>query len=120
MLSSIDYLITDRVVLPPEDEPAYRVNIVRLPDTYHCASREPIGAALNRKEAKLPANGFVFCAFNNPEKIEGTIFRSWMRILNQVPDSVLWLSRGPSDAFEISMRNRAEAAGVSGDRLCFA
>ncbi len=119
-LSSIDYLITDRIVLPPEDEKAYRVKIVRLPDTYHCAARERIGPPMSRKKAGLPEAGFVFCAFNNPEKIDQKIFGAWMRIMAKIPGSLLWLSRGPSQEFEIAMKARAATAGIEGDRLVFA
>src|SRR5207248_2240541 len=88
--------------------------------TYHCAAREEIGPPVGRKKSGLPEAGFVFCAFNNPEKIDQKIFDAWMRIMTQVPGSILWLSQGPSPEFETAMKVRAETAGIDGSRLAFA
>ena len=39
----------------------------------------------------LPAEGFVFCCFNNSFKITPVEFDIWMRLLQQIEGSVLWL-----------------------------
>ncbi|MHB1204219.1 MAG: O-linked N-acetylglucosamine transferase, SPINDLY family protein [Rhodospirillaceae bacterium] len=119
-ISGIDYLIADTTVVPPEDEPLYTARVVRLPVTYHCASPHPIAGELTRAAAGLPAEGFVFCAFNNPEKIDRTIFDAWMRILARVEGSVLWLSQTLSPAVAHNLRAAAAARGIDGARLIFA
>lgn len=119
-LSAIDYLIADATVIPPGEELLYGACVLRLPDTYHCASPYPIGAPMTRAEAGLPAEGFVFCAFNNPEKIDSTIFDAWMRILHRVESSVLWVSRTLSAAVEDNLRAAAAKRGIDGQRLVFA
>lgn len=119
-LPAIDYLIADGTVVPPGEESLYRAKVVRLPDTYHCASPHAVGAPMTRAEAGLPAEGFVFCAFNNPEKIDQSIFESWMRILARVEGSVLWLSRSLTGIVADNLRTEALARGVAGERLVFA
>lgn len=119
-LSAVDYLIADATVVPHGEESLYGARVLHLPDTYHCASPHPIGAPITRAEAGLPAGGFVFCAFNNPEKIDSVIFDAWMRILARVEDSVLWLSRTLSPAVEENLRATASKRGIDGQRLVFA
>jgi predicted O-linked N-acetylglucosamine transferase (SPINDLY family) len=121
-LPFIDYLIADRIVVPPGEERLYRENLVRLPDTYHCADGLPFDAEAPDAAAEgLAGASFVFCAFNNPQKIDRTIFLAWMRILAAVPGSVLWLS-DPSGipAMQRNLRAHAEAAGIAGERIVFA
>ena len=119
-LSAIDYVIADATVVPPGEEALYGARVIRLPDTYHCASPHPIGAPMTREEAGLPPEGFVFCVFNNPEKIDTQVFDAWMRILARVDGSVLWLSRTLSPAVEENLRAAAVTRGVDGARLIFA
>ena len=47
---------------------------------------------LTRSEFGLPDEGFVFCAFSNGFKITPLVFASWMKILQAIPKSVLWLA----------------------------
>lgn len=75
---------------------------------------------MSRAAAGLPAEGFVFCAFNNPEKIDTPTFDVWMRILARTPGSLLWLSRTHSAAIEGNLRAAAAARGIEGHRLVFA
>ena len=119
-LSAIDYFVADDVVIPAGDEKKYRTKILRLPGCYHCASTHPIGRVPSRQQAGLPEAGFVFCAFNNPEKLERHVFEAWMTILDAVEGSVLWLTAGPTEIFERSLKSRAAERGIAPDRLMFA
>jgi len=67
----------------------------------------------------LPARGFVFCSFNNSYKITPHVFDVWMRLLAQVPDSVLWLLEGNAIA-PANLRREAQARGIAPERLVFA
>ena len=58
----------------------------------------------------LPARAFVFCCFNDAYKIQPDVFEVWMRLLAQVPDSVLWLSPGRETA-SANLRREAAARG---------
>ena len=72
-----------------------------------------------RRAAGLPDQGFVFCCFNNSHKITQPVFEVWMRLLTQVPGSVLWLLGGNAAA-ERNLRREAQARGVDPARLVFA
>jgi protein O-GlcNAc transferase len=121
-LSFVDYLIADRIVVPPGEEAQYREAILRLPECYHVASPAPIAAsAASRAACGLPDGAFVFGAFNNPEKIDRAAFAAWMRILAALPGSVLWLSSIRDVPAQIeSLRRKAAAAGIDPARLVFA
>ncbi|HEY6255969.1 MAG TPA: tetratricopeptide repeat protein [Xanthobacteraceae bacterium] len=116
----IDYVIADAVVVPFAQQPFYSERIVQLPDTYepNDSKRSIAATTLTRAQAHLPDSGFVFCCFNNNYKINRAIFDIWMRLLDQVPGSVLWLLQGNAAA-EANLRAAAEARGVSGTRLVF-
>jgi predicted O-linked N-acetylglucosamine transferase (SPINDLY family) len=117
----IDYLIADRIVVPPAAERFYAEKIVRMPASYQVNDgAQPIAPAPpERASAGLPPAGFVFCCFNQPFKIEAGIFAAWMRILGAVPGSVLWLQGGHAEA-ERRLRAAAASRGVDPARLVFA
>jgi predicted O-linked N-acetylglucosamine transferase (SPINDLY family) len=91
-----------------------------LPDCYQPNdTRREIAAAPSRAECGLPAQGFVFCAFNNSFKITPAFFVIWTRLLQQVPGSVLWLLESNA-LVRRNLSAAAVAAGVDPDRLVFA
>jgi protein O-GlcNAc transferase len=73
----------------------------------------------DREEFGLPAAGFVFCCFNTSRKIAPAVFDVWMRVLEAIPASVLWLLGDNADA-EQNLRTEAAARGVDPTRLVFA
>ncbi len=88
----IDYIIGDKVVTPLSAQPLYDERIVQLraptsPMTAAAPSPPRCPAAPNASCRRA----FVFCCFNNTYKITPAIFEIWMRLLEAVPDSVLWL-----------------------------
>ncbi len=72
-----------------------------------------------RGECGLPQNAFVFCCFNNPQKITPEIFDIWMRLLRAIEGSVLWLITG-NVKVAANLRLEAEKRGVAPERLIFA
>ncbi|HET7085507.1 MAG TPA: tetratricopeptide repeat protein [Rhizomicrobium sp.] len=119
--SYIDYLIADRVVIPENEQPFYQEKIVYLPDCYQAnddARMRPGGVA-SREVCALPDGAFVFCNFNQSYKLVPDTFFAWMRILQQVPDSVMWLVND-LPAFRANLRNAAAEYGIGPDRLVFA
>lgn len=116
---SLDYILADRIVAPPGDEEFFSEKIIRLPDSYFPTAYEPTPPAPSRAGAGLPDSGFVFASFNNAWKITRSVFAAWLRLLNAVPGSVLWLLDA-NDAFRENLRLAASAAGVEPGRLIFA
>ena len=116
-----DYIIADRHIVPPRLEAAYAEKVVSLPDSYQVNDRKRRIAETSpgRIEAGLPAEGFVFCSFNNSYKIRPAMFDVWMRLLRQVEGSVLWLLQDNAAAVD-NLGGHAEARGVAASRLVFA
>lgn len=117
----IDYIIADPTLIPPEDRHSYTEQVVCLPDTYQVNDRhyDVTEPAPDRTELELPAEGFVFCCFNNSFKITAQIFAVWMRLLIEVPGSVLWLAATRTEVVD-NLRKSARELGVDPDRLVFA
>jgi protein O-GlcNAc transferase len=117
----IDYILADPIVLPLDRQPVYAEKIVQLPDCYQVNDRQRVIAATTptRRAAGLPDQGFVFCCFNKNYKITAPMFDVWMRLLQSVPGSVLWLLRENAGA-EANLRGAARAGGIDPTRLVFA
>ena len=117
----MDYILVDDYVVPPAQQPFFSEKLVHLPGCYQVndSRREISRHAPSRRECGLPADGFLFCAFNNNYKITPAMFDAWARLLGAVPGSVLWLLEGiPSSC--VNLRREAERRGVAAGRLVFA
>lgn len=115
----MDYLLADAVVLPDSLRADVSEKLLRLPRCYQ--PNDPtrvVAEPPSRAECGLPAEGTVFACFNNSYKINPAAFARLMLILQQVPDSVLWLLSGPEGADD-RLRSAASAAGVAPERLVF-
>lgn len=117
---AIDYVITDPVITPPHLAEFFTETCIYLPDSYQLNSYQnfphlpsPIPHSLS-----LPSP-FTFCCFNKSQKIEPQIFAVWMRILQQVPDSVLWLLSDRPET-EANLKREAQAQGIDPARILFA
>jgi predicted O-linked N-acetylglucosamine transferase (SPINDLY family) len=120
-LSYVDYIVADGFVIPHGDERGYSEKVARLPDSYQAndSRREVDARTPSRAELGLPVDGFVFCCFNNVYKILPDVFAIWMRLLSNVPGSVLWLL-GDNEAAKRNLRREAVDRGVAPERLVFA
>ncbi|NII74420.1 putative O-linked N-acetylglucosamine transferase (SPINDLY family) [Dyella sp. SG562] len=114
-----DYLLTDAVALPAPLREGFSEKIVRLS---RCAlpfdDRTPIAAPPSRADCGLPESGTVFASFNGHHKLNPASFARFMLILQQVPDSVLWLYSG-NDGTDQRLRQAAGLMEVDPDRLVF-
>jgi len=122
----LDYLIADAVAVPEALEPFFTEKIVRLPASFlfNDTRSTPAEKLLSRAEAGLPAEGVVFCCFNEFANISKLMFELWMRLLKIVKGSVLWLTSpdGSQTAQRAAdnLRRAAGARSVDPDRLIFA
>ncbi len=115
-----DYIIADRFVMPPEYLPLCTEKPIYLPHCYQVSDRQrEVGPTPDRARYGLPEDAFVFCSFNNNHKYTEEMFAAWMRILQQVPGSILWLLADNVWA-EANMKAAAQANGVAPERLLFA
>ena len=116
----IDYYIGDVVNLPKEHDHHYSESIIRLPYWYQAVHSEPqiSSARPTRTEMGLPEDGFVFCCFNNGYKLSPIEFKIWMRLLDKVEGSVLWLLKS-NKWMQQNLQQEAIKSGISPDRLIF-
>ena len=89
----IDYLIADETVVPLESQRHYSEKIIYMPNSYQPSDTKRVKSdkLFKREQFGLPENAFVFVCFNNSYKITPQIFDIWMKILQSVNNSVLWL-----------------------------
>ena len=114
-----DFVITDRHAMPPElaeffmEKPLYvEGSFIPLtpPD-----ENLPV---VTRAELGLPEEAFVMGAFGNVYKITPEMFEVWMKVLKEIPDSVLWLIDDNPTTTE-NLKNHAMVANVDLSRLHF-
>ncbi|MDE2473740.1 MAG: hypothetical protein KGO48_01685, partial [Alphaproteobacteria bacterium] len=117
----IDYLIADPAVIPPGSDACYSEKIIRLPHCYlpQDDSRVVSDIQVSRAAAGLPEQGIVFCCFNHSYKIAPEIFDVWMRLLGNIPGSVLWLNN-THPAAQRNLLEEARARDVAAERIFFA
>lgn len=118
----MDYVLVDRWVVPPGREGEVSEAPIRLPYCYFPLADHvevSIPATPTRQQLGLPEGVFVYCCFNNPNKISAEDFARWMRLMRSVPDAVLWLYQ-PNELVAGNLRSAARRAGVDPARLLFA
>jgi predicted O-linked N-acetylglucosamine transferase (SPINDLY family) len=114
-----DYLLADKTIVSTESQKFYSEKIAYLP-SYQVNDRKRIisDRQFTRVELGLPENGFIFCCFNNNYKILPAMFDSWMRILNAVEGSVLFLY-AENEWSKANLIQEASLRGIDSARLIF-
>jgi predicted O-linked N-acetylglucosamine transferase (SPINDLY family) len=117
-----DYVLGDHWVTPAAHQGDYDEHLVQLSGSYQVNDRlrpRP-SASGSRSDFGLPTDAPVFCCFNNPWKLNERVFTTWLRLLAEVPDSVLWLlGRESLGGVATRLRKRAQDAGIDPARLVF-
>jgi len=116
----VDYIVLDRFLLQGAGQSGFSERAVVLPDCYapYDGKRDSADRPA-RGELGLPEGGFVFACLNETFKILPDLFAAWMRILREVPGSVLWLLDGGPAARD-NLGRAAAGHGVERGRLVFA
>jgi len=116
-----DYIFADEIVAPFTDQQYFAEKILHLPSGMHIADDSRIidGEGQTRLANGLPENGIVFGCFCQTFKIQPEIFSNWMKILNGVPGSVLWIASGPKGAIE-NLKLSAQTYNIDPNRIIVA
>jgi uncharacterized protein (TIGR03032 family) len=123
--AAMDYIITDGVLTPPALASTLTEQCLYLPHSYQINNNQQSlpdpGRSRQslRREYGLPETAFVYCCFNKIEKIEPSIFSTWMEILRRAPQSVLWLLASDAET-EQRFWEYATSEGIAPERLIFA
>ncbi|MEN9885898.1 MAG: hypothetical protein RL758_476 [Pseudomonadota bacterium] len=115
-----DYIIADAVVLPVAHAGHYSEKIARMPHCYQPTDdQRAIGAKPTRESVGLPAEGVVFCSFNQAYKINPHTLDAWCQILQGVQGSVLWLLAS-GEAADDRLAHAVADRGIDKARIIFA
>ena len=116
-----DYILTDKTVLPPENKKHFFEKLIYLPDCYliNPSIRQVSNEEHSKSSFGLPEESFVFCCFNNSYKIMPSIFVSWINIIKNIKNSVLWLAETNMEAKK-NLLNMASSLGIGPKRIIFA
>ncbi|EKX46881.1 hypothetical protein GUITHDRAFT_107237 [Guillardia theta CCMP2712] len=126
-LPQFDFIITDRVVTPPEHHPScFTEKFAVLPRTYMVADHrqsqmKQVEGDFTPEDAaarNLPhhQHQVIFANFNHLQKLGPGTFALWMKILGQVPSSLLWMLRFPREA-EAHLKREAAASNINASRI---
>lgn len=120
-LSTMDYLIADTVVCPPENDHLCSESVIRLPE--HCVFCFPPTDKFGEVDDDLPAarEQPVFGSFNNLTKVNELTLSLWLDVMKAVPHAKLKL-KTPSftdQKCRDEFRDYFVNAGISVDRLIF-
>lgn len=116
----IEYIVADRVLIPPEFRKYYAENIIYMPDTYqpNDCLRLIDNRSMSRDEFGLPEQAFVMCCFNNIYKIGPHEVATWSELLQKIDGSVLWLLCSNQEA-QKNLVSHFELLGITADRVIF-
>jgi protein O-GlcNAc transferase len=116
--ASINYVLTDPWLTPPEFEKYYSERILRLPETFWCYHPDH-EADLPISPIRARENGSVtFSCLNNFCKINEHVLRLWARILRAVPASRLLLLAPMGSARQSVIRMMVDE-GIKPSRIEF-
>jgi len=113
----MQYYLGDRTLITDEIAEHYTEEIIYLPHAFVASPLKISEKVMTRAEFGLPDDAFVFCCFNSHYKITPELFDLWLRILEQVPNSVLWLASGGGRE---NLCAEAKKRGLAENRLIFA
>jgi predicted O-linked N-acetylglucosamine transferase (SPINDLY family) len=115
----IDYIVCDEFVVPRTFERYYGAKPLHVP-FYQCNNRlRESAGVMSRSDFGLPDDKFVYCVINNSYKITPVMFDRWMKILDSVPNSVLWMLE-ENDSNKKNLMDYARTYGVDDARIIFA
>jgi len=89
----MDYLVADETLIPPEYRQYYAEKIIYMPVSYQVSddSRQRFDRNKSRAELGFKEDEVIFCCFNNLTKISQKEFDIWIRLLQKLSNTRLWL-----------------------------
>lgn len=112
----MDFYIGDPISTPLNEPYGFTEKLFLMPNTYQITEHRGEHPVESFMTKNIKKNNIVFCNFNQPVKIEHKMFITWMNILKNVKNSVLWLLE--HTAMD-NVRKEAHKYGVNGNRIIF-
>ena len=115
----MDYIISDKNLIPYKNKKFYFEKIIYMPDCYQpYDTKKNINNNFNREKFNLPKSGFIFCCFNGVYKFNPIIFNCWMRILNKTHNTTLCFLESNNFCKE-NLINEVKKNGIDLNRIFF-
>lgn len=119
-LPELDYILCDDITIPPHLAGLYSPTPLPIAGCYQANDDRRLQLPqVSRTLEGLPDDAFVFTCMSHHYKITAPVFGAWCRILQQVPDSLLWLIDDGAES-RAALGAAWQAAGLAPDRLLFA
>ncbi|MBL8318922.1 MAG: hypothetical protein JNJ42_10990 [Burkholderiaceae bacterium] len=116
----VDYLIGDPLLTPLAHAQWFSEKIAQMPLCYQPNDgRRWRPPPSTRAQWGAPEGGVLLAAFHQSYKISEPVFDAWCRILQAVPDAVLWLLRWNANV-QAALERAAAERGIPARRLVFA
>ncbi|MBR3624476.1 MAG: hypothetical protein IKN43_14140, partial [Selenomonadaceae bacterium] len=120
-LKEIDYFLVDEHTAPPGEEENFTEELIRLPHSHFCYTY--VKPMQDRDETlAFEKNGFItFGSMNNSNKLNDKVLKTWSRILENTPNSKLFLKfLTYDDPYRLNKeRTRMRDIGIDLDRVIF-
>lgn len=114
-----DFVISDRHVLPPELANYFSEKPIYLDGSFlPVVSNADPSLRVTRQEVGLPEAAYVMASFGNSYKITPEMFGAWLRLLQRIPEAILWLI-DDNEVGTRNLRDQAVQSGIAADRLIF-
>ena len=116
-----DYIIADTNIIPKTSKNFYYEKIIYMPNLFlPTFTKYNINSSLDNNFFNLKNNKekIVFCNFSSFSKINPILFKSWMKILNKVENSILWLLDAEK-IIENNIKKEVLKNNINPDRIIF-
>lgn len=117
----VEYVIGDDYTVPEGAEALFPEKIIRIPPTYQINDYRAryLPPAPSRQSLGLPAGRPVVGMFNNVNKVNPEVWKTWMNILKQVPHALFWML-DPGAVAAKNLRDQAKILGIEQEQIVFA
>jgi predicted O-linked N-acetylglucosamine transferase (SPINDLY family) len=117
-LSSIDYILADRLIVPETEQQYFTEAVWRLPGCYLCYAPHDLDVKVALPPA-LNEGDITFGCFNNRAKITANTVRVWANILRRLDSSRLFLKNKSLNDAAVgeTLVTQFAAHGIAPDRL---
>ena len=118
-LKEIDYIISDKYVLPEKYEYLYTEKPIRLNNSYLCFEPPDIKIPIKKEIKKKNNNSIIFGCLNNVQKINENLIRAWSEIINRVENSYLLIKSPELSNVDIkdSLQSLLIKSGISTEKI---
>ena len=116
-----DYIIADKIIIPETKKNNYSEKVIYLNNCYqpNIDERDISKKILKKSDFNLPENKLIYCNFNTSYKITPEMFKTWMEILNKVPNSIFWIYSN-NKSTEKNLIKEAISNNINEKRIIFA